>query len=394
MAATVASVVLLCFMASGSAPHRIRPRFRVARSQQPSRSRNSVSRGRWNAGGRACERLTKVHVLLGPDGKPLRKGVADREKGFGSSATPKRKVNKADVFGNSFLDFHRYGDADPMDYDVVTLEYHDAEQTPIDYFFRSMDEMPNVELEALRLARGRVLDVGCGAGSHAIILQDKMGLDVTGLDLSEGAIKVARERGLRKALHGSIFDFKPGKGAPTQGAFWDKNTHAKYDTIMFLMNGVGLAGNAEGLDRLLQRARALLAPGGQILLDSTDLQYMYVSDDGKSFEFDFDPKEHYYGETLITVRYKGEEETFPWLFIDYEALRVAAQRNGLEAIYVTDESLIEEGRGATYLAKLVPREDNPFGNELRGAQVVDYDEMMRKNGGSAPIVGDTDTDGG
>eukprot|EP00466_Bigelowiella_natans_P016809 jgi/Bigna1/138392/aug1.44_g13100 len=327
-------------------------------------------------------------MLVGPDGRPLRADRPAQPEGGGS-----KERAKADVFGSAFRDFLNEGSAEDMEYDVVTLDYHESEATPIDYFFRSIDEMPYIERQALELCRGRVLDVGCGAGSHSLYLQEERQLDVTGIDISPGAIQVAKQRGLERAFSGDFLAFKPG-GSSDVGkdgkVFWDSKTHKKYETILFMMNGAGMAGNAEGLDRLLQRARALLAPGGQILIDSTDIQYMYTSEDGSQFEFDFDPKEHYYGETLISVRYKGMQETFPWLFIDFEALRIAAQRNGLEAIFVADEAISEEDRGVTYLAKLIPIEGtNPLADQLRDAQVLSSEEAQNKIE-KTPILGEDD----
>jgi len=311
--------------------------------------------------------------LLGPDGMPL----TDLKPKSVSGRVPKK--TSSDVFGNAFLNYLKNGEAPDMEYDVVTLEYHDTEQTPISYFFRSFDEMPIVETTALEMCKGRVLDVGCGAGSHSLFLQDRMGLDVTALDVSKGCAQVARERGVKQVVESNFLDFKPdGKD---NSPYWSAQTHQKYDTIVFLMNGIGIAGNAVGLDRMLQRARALLAPGGQILVDSTDLQYMYVSDDGSKFEFDFDPKEHYYGECYMQIRWGGEEEHFPWIFIDYDALTIAAKRNGLEAMYVTDEKvMLDEDRGATFLAKLIPLERNPLMEELKEAEVIDSDEISKRTG--------------
>jgi len=322
---------------------------------------------------------TRTFVLIGPDGQPL-----TREEASPKNQDVPMSERQDDVFGRAFMDYATNGEAEHMEYGVISLPNHDVEETPISYFFRSVDEMPMIEVMAMENARGRVLDVGCGAGSHALYMQNKLGLDVTGLDISPGAVNACKQRGLKKAISGDFYEFKPRKGKVPPGAFWTQDTHDKYDTLVFLMNGIGVAQNDVGLDRLLQRARALLAPGGQILMDSTDIQYMYVSEDGSKFEFDFDPKRHYYGETLVEVRYKDAELVFPWLFIDYDALMIAAKRNGFEAIFLGDESLGgDRERGVTYLAKLVPMADyNPLMDDIRNAQVLGNNEaveQMRKD---------------
>src|SRR5690606_21671694 len=123
------------------------------------------------------------------------------------------------------------------------------------YLFRSYDEMPAIEQKALDLAKGNILDVGCGAGSHSLYLQEK-GFDVLGIDTSEGAIEVCKLRGLQKA---ECIDFLT-------------LDNKQFDTILLLMNGTGIFQNLDNTSKYLQHLKSLLNPKGQILIDSSDLQ--------------------------------------------------------------------------------------------------------------------------
>ncbi|MGB3618767.1 MAG: class I SAM-dependent methyltransferase [Catalinimonas sp.] len=187
--------------------------------------------------------------------------------------------------------------------------------------------MPPLERTALRACRGRVLDVGAGAGPHALWLQAR-GLGVTALDTSGGAVAAMRQRGVRDVQHGSI----EALGGDT------------YDTLLLLMNGAGLAGTLNALPRLLGHLRTLLRPGGQILLDSSDVRYLYVEEDGA---LSIDLNDRYHGEMVYQMHYGGESSSpFPWLFVDHDLLSDAALRAGLRT------ELVTEGAHYDYLSRL------------------------------------------
>ncbi len=203
-----------------------------------------------------------------------------------------------------------------------------SEEVDPGYFFRGFEQMPDLEQQALVLARGRTLDVGCGAGSHALYLQ-QTGLDCHGLDPSPGALAVARARGLQKASESAILDFQVGN----------------FDTVLLLMNGAGLAGTLADLAPLLRHLASLLAPGGQILLDSSDIIYMFDEDADGGVWVPGEPA--YYGEVRYRWEYQGSEgPEFPWLFVDFARLREAAGLAGLQA------ELLGEGPHFDYLARL------------------------------------------
>ena len=202
--------------------------------------------------------------------------------------------------------------------DIITLNsFGDEEAVPVSYFFRSYLDMPELEQRALDLARGTVLDIGAGAGSHCLYLMDQ-GHDVLALDPSAEAIACCTHRGIPQVHCGRIQDF----------------TGTTFDTLFMLMNGVGLAGSLAELDDLLIHLKTLLNPRGQILLDSSDIRYMYKLDNAGNPIY---PEEGYYGEILFAIYYEGEYETpFPWLYVDYETLSDKAKSNGFKSEKIMD----------------------------------------------------------
>lgn len=241
-----------------------------------------------------------------------------------------------DVMGKALLD-HWQGHPTP-DLRIHT-SLGSVEELPPAYFFRTFEQMPGLEQMALDLAVGPVLDIGCGAGSHSLALQAR-GLDCTGLDSSPGAVQVASERGLQSTRCENIWDFGSGK----------------YATLLLLMNGIGLAGSLARLPACLKRLTGLLAPGGQILLDSSDLIYLFEEDADGGYWVPADRA--YYGEIRYRLEYKGKKgRPFPWLFVDYPTLATAAARAGLEAEQVA------QGPHYDYLARLTrPAYQNPAKN--------------------------------
>ena len=207
----------------------------------------------------------------------------------------------------------------------------DVEEVPIAYFFRNREEMPDLEIQALDHCSGTVLDIGCGVGSHLLLLQEK-GLRCTGIDSSPGAVRIAKERGVHDLIEGDIRDAEVGK----------------FDTVLLLMNGIGLAGNLAELPKFLGLLKGFLNPAGQILLDSSDLQYLFEQDeDGGLWVPGFMA---YYGDMEYCWKYKGKQgESFPWLFVDFHQLARAAAQVELDC------ELVAEGPQYDYLARLVPK---------------------------------------
>jgi SAM-dependent methyltransferase len=235
----------------------------------------------------------------------------------------KQKIMK-DLFGQAILDFQTNNSPEDLQTETSISE---ADEMPVAYLFRAFDQMPLLEQTALELAKGKTLDVGCGAGSHSLHLQNK-GLEVTAIDISAKAIAACQLRGLKHARVQHVLAIQ----------------NETFDTILLLMNGTGIFRTLKELPTYLQKLQSLLNPNGQILIDSSDLIYMYDENEDGSYSI---PAEGYYGELTFTVSYKGQTEApFPWLYLDYNTLQRAAQANDLQC------ELIEEGEHFDYLARL------------------------------------------
>lgn len=231
-----------------------------------------------------------------------------------------------DIFGKAIKAY--FENEDPEDIVVHSPDFDD-DIIPVPYLFRSFAEMPPLEKKALQLCRGRVLDVGCGAGSHALFLQQEKDLQVTAIDTSEGAIEICKERGLKDARNVSFEDL----------------SEEKFDTILLLMNGTGIVGKMRKLDRFFAKLKQLLNPEGQVLIDSSDLIYLFEEDeDGGVW---VDSAAGYYGELKYSLSYKGEtSEIFDWLYLDFDSLSLAASKNGFSC------ELLKKGEHYDYLARL------------------------------------------
>lgn len=209
----------------------------------------------------------------------------------------------------------------------VLSSMFEEDEMPVSHLFRTYGEMPVLEQKALDLCRGRVLDVGACAGCHAIWLQEK-GLDVTAIDLSPLSVETMRRRGIRNVFEADYYEDGFGRD---------------FDTIIMLMNGTTIAGTLDGVPRWLERARQLLAPGGQVLIDSTDLRYIYEDEDGN---FCYDGT-NYYGEVDYRMQYgKVRGERFNCLYLDPKTMIKAAENAGLK------HEIIAENDTCAYLIKL------------------------------------------
>ncbi len=234
-----------------------------------------------------------------------------------------------DLFGKAILDFQTNNSPEDL---ITETSISDEDEMNVAYLFRTYSEMPKLEQKALQMSRGKILDVGCGAGSHSLSLQNERNLEVHSIDISANAIEACRLRGLKNAQVQNILEMD------------SDNPENKFDTILLLMNGTGIFGTLKETTRFLQKLKSLLNPKGQILIDSSDIIYMFDNDeDGGKWI----PSSGYYGELTFTIRYKNEkEDEFPWLYLDYNTLQNAAFANGLQS------ELILEGEHYDYLAKL------------------------------------------
>lgn len=215
-----------------------------------------------------------------------------------------------DVFGKALQDQFSTGITETL---WLHNSYDEPEEMPVDIFFRTEDEMPDIELEAMDLCEGRVLDVGGGAGSHALILQER-GFEVFALDISPVAVEIMKARGVLNAIEGDIFTYEG----------------EKFDTLLFLMNGIGLTRTLEGFKDFLVQAKSLLNEGGQLLFDSSDITYLYEGIEK--------PIDKYYGEVSYQYEYQNEKgEWFNWLYIAPSELKQIAREAGWECHLLFDD---------------------------------------------------------
>lgn len=230
-----------------------------------------------------------------------------------------------DPMGAAILDYYRTGHANTL---RVFSSQFDEDEIPVAQLFRPYNEMPLIEKQALTLATGRILDVGAGCGCHTLVLQE-MGKEVTAIDISELSVEVMRERGVKDARAIDIYD---------------RHFSESFDTILLLMNGSGIIGNIEGIERFFLRMRELLSPGGCIYMDSSDLKYLFEEEDG-SFLINLD--DDYYGIVDFRMQYKQVKgNSFDWLYIDFDTLSYYAEQYGFKT------ELICQGEHYDYLAKI------------------------------------------
>ncbi|WP_295772612.1 methyltransferase domain-containing protein [uncultured Mucilaginibacter sp.] len=229
-----------------------------------------------------------------------------------------------DVLGRALHDYYHNNSASEL---WIHNLYGPKELMPIEAYFRDEDDMPDLEWVALNECKGTILDIGAGAGSHALELQ-KRGFEVTAMDISPLAVAVMKARGINDTLTADIFIYN----------------EKKYDTLLLLMNGIGLAGTMETLKNLLLHLKSLLNEGGQLLFDSSDVAYLY---EGKI------PDSGYHGEIKYQYEYKNQKgDWFTWLYIDEQSLIKIANECGFKM-----EVLYEDEYGQ-YLSRLTTLTNN------------------------------------
>ena len=229
-----------------------------------------------------------------------------------------------DLMGRAIWDYFYQENPEDLQTETSISELDDL---PVSYLFRNYKEMNALEKKALDLSFGKVLDVGAGAGSHSLYLQNKRNLDVAALDISPKSIEICKARGVKNAVCEDFLKF----------------SNDKFDTILLLMNGTGIFQSLKNVDQYLKKLKNLILENGQILIDSTDILYMYDQDDDGGVLV---PATGYYGELDYYIHYKGESELpMKWLYLDFNTLKNAAIANGfkIQNIKQLDDS---------YLAKL------------------------------------------
>jgi SAM-dependent methyltransferase len=229
-----------------------------------------------------------------------------------------------DPMGAAIYDFHRNGSADVLK--VYSSDFDDDE-IPVSDLFREYEDMPYIERVALDQAAGRVLDVGAGSGCHSLALA-KAGKESVAIDISPLSVEVMRERGVDARLVN----------------LYDESFAEKFDTVLMLMNGTGIIGTLENMETFFTRIRQLLNPGGCVLIDSSDLRYLFEEEDGSLM---IDLADDYYGLVDYQMQYKDVlGEPFDWLYVDFDTLAYYAEENGFMA------EMVANGEHYDYLARL------------------------------------------
>lgn len=234
----------------------------------------------------------------------------------------------ADPMGAAIYDYHKIGEADTL---IVHSSMFEDDEIPVADLFREIGQMPELEQMAMHLASGKILDVGAGAGCHSLALK-KLGKDVVAVDISPLSVKAMQEMGLDAR----------------EINFYNPDFTEKFDTVLMLMNGTGIIGTLDNIDNYFARLKQLLNPGGKVLIDSSDLRYLFEEEDGSLM---IDLADEYYGQLDYQMEYRGVlGEPFDWLYLDFQTLAYYAEENGFRA------ELISEGDHYDYLAALFVNE--------------------------------------
>ena len=229
-----------------------------------------------------------------------------------------------DPMGAAIYDYHKNGKAGVL---RVFSSQFEEDEIPVEDLFREYEDMPELERAALEAAEGEILDVGAGSGCHSLALA-KMGKKSCAIDISPLSVEVMKERGVDAHLVN----------------LYDDSFTGTFDTVLMLMNGTGIIGTLENMPVFFERMSHLLKPGGSILIDSSDLRYLFEEEDGSLM---IDLADDYYG--LLDYQMQYEDvlgEPFDWLYVDFDTLAFYAEENGFNA------ELVAEGEHYEYLARL------------------------------------------
>ena len=226
--------------------------------------------------------------------------------------------------GRAISDYWKTKKADRL---RVFSPMFEEDEIPLTTLFRTYENMPEIERKALDMATGRTLDVGAASGCHSLVLQKK-GIDVTAIDISPLAVETMKNRGVQKVIEQDFFTLEG----------------QQYDTILMLMNGIGIVGTLERLPKFFRQLDRILAPGGQVLCDSSDISYVFEDENGM---MDIPDEMEYYGEQSFRMQYKDTiGEPFDWLYIDADTLKEHAAKNDYNV------EIVAEGKHYDYLARI------------------------------------------
>lgn len=200
---------------------------------------------------------------------------------------------------------------------------------PIEYFFRSPKDFLNLEKEAIRLCKGKVLDMGAGVGPHSLELQ-RLGLEVYAIDISSHACEIMKKRGVKNVQCSDFYNLKMDS----------------FDTILLLGRSIGFVGNLKGIKKFLSYCKTRLNPEGIIILDSIDIRLTQ-----EQVHLNFQERNRklgkYIGEASFQMKYNNIlGDKFHNVQIDPDTLNEITQELGLPCKILCKE---EDGM---YLAKI------------------------------------------
>lgn len=224
-----------------------------------------------------------------------------------------------DIYGEFLNDYHH----NKLKTEVLLHNNYDvAEELFVEDFFRTYDELTDLEKLALSLCKGTVLDIGAGTGVHSIILQQR-GFVVSAIEISKGACQVMALKGVKNIINQNVF-------------YYNQN---KFDTLLLMMNGIGFCGYIDDLKLFLNHAKELINPNGQIIFDSSDVAYLYENEPPE--------QETYYGEIDYQYEYNNlKGNWFSWLYIDKILMKLIALQAGWQM------QIVYEDENQQYLAIL------------------------------------------
>jgi len=214
---------------------------------------------------------------------------------------------------------------------LVVDDFGDTDALPARWFFRGEEEFPPLERLALDMCVGRVLDLGAGAGCHALALQER-GHPVCAVEILPELVDLLHRREVADARRGSVF-------APPAG---------QWDTVLMLMNGWGLPETLAGLERFFAVVDRLVAPGGRIIADSTDMRSFatgWRSEGGMRLALREDGR--YVGEIQFQLEFGGRRgDPFSQLYVDPDTLSIIAGRAGWNV------EIVGQGENGAFLSVL------------------------------------------
>jgi 2-polyprenyl-3-methyl-5-hydroxy-6-metoxy-1,4-benzoquinol methylase len=232
------------------------------------------------------------------------------------------------LYGQAILDYFEGNHRNNL---ISVDELGRRTEVPVRLFFREFEEFPNWEKNALDLCRGKVLDIGGGAGRHSLVLQER-GMAVCAIDVVQDCVTVMKRRGVRDAHCADVLEFNGGP----------------FDTLLGVMNGLTIVERLEKLPAFLQSIRRLIDHGGQFLVDSTDLRCS-ADTEFRTLAATKASAGKYFGELTAHLEYKDKRgPLLQELFVDPATLREAAIHARWDCEIILSQ---ENGR---YLARLTP----------------------------------------